>query len=693
MMKAFMKYSGKYLFIFLMMLIPLKEIPAQIESPSLSFTRGRLWQSVFNGKIGPSFNNWRRIGVGLDWPGFDLSWVNEDLGEAPSYMLTGGMILGCKKSNDSVFVVEDWSISASTVSTEPGAKYKMSKHSFVYKNGENYWLKKNPGSGEEVIESVWEYNVNYSDPYGILRQLPVRVKRTAHQWNGNKREENYIIYDYIITNISAEIKSTLQSVDTSRIHTVVDTLKDFYVMMNYALHTNSRSWSVLFPAEPPGAKNTLFIYDPTNKLMWGRAGDYKETQKVEPDYGLTNSQGMVTPYGLSGEFLAPGFVGLKLIYADANKTGRTTFVNGYGWSAGDKSFDFSGPLLNKNTEESQYDLVKDPSTAPNFGNTPVSPFMQKNRMWSMMSVGPWDILPGDSIRFVIAELVDGADYKYAVDTSAFKQISQDGNRLFISSAKKAQFTFENNFNHPDPPAAPEFTVDFFKGRERFVANLITWDDTYDNYPDPDDGIEDLTGYKIYRSSFLPIGAWDSIGAVYKGTLPNYDAAAHKYSFVDSAVEIGTGYYYALTAFDSGRASWNINPSARFEETGSTGKVPPLESSIYANRKIQRFTTSMPAAEKSDDVVVVPNPFILGEGRSQPGETDRIQFINIPNPCTIRIYTVRGDHVATIEVPEGQGAIASWDQVSDYSQYVESGIYIYHIESQSGSKTGKFAIIR
>jgi hypothetical protein len=91
--------------------------------------------------------------------------------------------------------------------------------------------------------------------------------------------------------------------------------------------------------------------------------------------------------------------------------------------------------------------------------------------------------------------------------------------------------------------------------------------------------------------------------------------------------------------------------------------------------------------------VVPNPFVIGEGRSQPGEADRIQFINIPNPCTIRIYTVRGDHVATINVPEGQGAIASWDQVSDYSQYVESGVYIYHVESQAGSKTGKFAIIR
>jgi hypothetical protein len=304
-------------------------------------------------------------------------------------------------------------------------------------------------------------------------------------------------------------------------------------MFNYAMHSNSRSWSILFPADPPGAKNTLFIYDPSNKLMWGRAGDYKETQKVEPDYGLTNSQGMVTPNGLSGEFLAPGFVGLKLISATVNKAGRVNHVNGYGWSAGDKSFDFSGPLMNKNTEESQYELIKDPSTAPNFANTPTSQYMQRNRMWSMMSIGPWDILPGDSVRFTVAELVDGADYKYAVDTSAFRQISQEGNKAFLSSVKKAQFTYDNNFDHPDPPAAPSFTVDFYKERERFVANLLTWEDTYDDYPDPDDGIADLVGYKVYRSGFLPIGPWDSVGVVLKKSESNYNPVTGKYSFVDS----------------------------------------------------------------------------------------------------------------------------------------------------------------
>jgi hypothetical protein len=95
----------------------------------------------------------------------------------------------------------------------------------------------------------------------------------------------------------------------------------------------------------------------------------------------------------------------------------------------------------------------------------------------------------------------------------------------------------------------------------------------------------------------------------------------------------------------------------------------------------------------NEVLVVPNPFVIGEGFSLPGERDNLRFVNLPNPCTIRIYTVRGDLVKTINVPDGAGAIISWDQVTDYGQFVESGIYIFHLEYSGGTKLGKFAIIR
>lgn len=688
-----------YSVIILLVLIPF-QLQAQIETPALSFNRGKLWQSVFNGKIGPSFNNWRRIGIGLDWPGFEPSWINENIGGAPTYMLTGGLVVGAKKNADTVLVVEDWSISTGTVSPESGSKYIITKHTFKYKNGENYWLLKTPKEGEEVIETSWEYNKLYTDEFGIQRQLPVRVTRSSHQWSGSARNENYVIHEYIIRNISPELKAHFTSTgDFERVATIPDTLYEFYAMLNYALHANSRSWSVLFPSETPGARNTWFFYDASRRMIWGRASDFLKTSKIEPDFGFSNSQGRLVNGVPSGEWLAHGYFGMRLVYSSPNASNQTTFVRANGWSAGDDAFDFGGPLANKNTEEAQYELIKNISTAPNFVQIPSDTvYMRRSRMWSMMSLGPWNILPGDSIVITVAELVDGASYTAALDPAASSTIGAGGLRIFQNSADKAKFTYDqklkgNGFNHPDPPPAPPFTVDFYKEREGFVANEISWDNRYDNTSDPDDGIADLHGYKVYRSDYLPIGPWDSVGVVYKGDPLLYNASTGKYRFIDSTVDIGSSYYYALTAFDSGRTVWNIDPAARFTETGSTGAVPPLESSVYANKKIVKFTATLPPSQNLDNVLVVPNPFVIGAGSSQPGETDRIQFVNIPNPCTIRIYTVRGDLVKTLNVEEGVGAVVSWDQVTDFGLYIESGVYIYHIESPKGKKIGKFAVVR
>jgi hypothetical protein len=661
---------------------------AQVESPSLVFNRGMLWNSVFFGKIGPNFNNWARRGIGLDWPGFDESWIREDIGGPPSHLLTGGFWIGAKKSPDSIVAVEDWSIYGGTVSNELGAKYIVTKHTHKYKDGSNFWLKTNPSEGEEVIETVWEYNINYTKIDDIERQLPLRVTRRAHQWSGSKRNENYIIYKYTFKNISAEIKSK----DPARV--VADTLYGVHLLLNYALQINSRSWNVLFPSLTPGARNSWFFYDPSRRMIWGRAGDYRETIGNE-DYGLSLQQGPIVGGKPSGEYLAPGFVGVKLLYSSPDTFKVTNRVAKYGWSAASNSIDLSGPFTGIGSLEAKYQVLQDPARAASFVLSPADTvFMRRNRMWSLISLGPWKLLPGDSIVIALAEIVDGVDYKIATDTSyKSSYIGTQSSKIFYATSDKAQFTYDNKLNHPDPPAAPKFEVDFYKEKEKFVANVITWGNETESQLDPDDGRNDIYGYKIWRSWYLPIGPWDSIGTVVKGDLKFFNPAEKKYSFVDSTVQIGANYYYALTAFDTGKTSWPVNLSARFPETGSN-RVPSLESSIFANRTIEPFKATIPPFGRLDDVLVVPNPFVIGEGFSQPGAGDEIQFVNIPNPCVIRIYTVRGDHVKTIHVKEGMGAITGWNQVTDYGQYVESGVYIYHLDAPGiGKKIGKFAIVR
>lgn len=671
---------------FIILLLCSFSLSAQVESPSLIFNRGQLWQSVFFGKIGPNFSNWAKRGPALDWPGFDESRLPIDIGGAPAHMVTGGFWVGAESEPDSIIAVEDWSIYAGTISAEPSSKYIITKHTKV----EN-WDHSIPNAGDEFIETEWEYNLNYTNIDDRENQLPLRVNRTAHQWNGSRRDENYILYRYVYKNISDEILAA----DPSR--EVPDTLHNLYLLLNYGLQSNSRGWNILFPELTPGARNTWFFYDNTRRMIWGRAADYPPTVANE-DYDYSANQGPVLEDGTnSGEWLAPGFVGVRLIFSSADKTGANTRVNKFGWSAASNSIDLSGPFTGiSGTKEAKYDVLKDPANASSFVNSPGDTvYMKRNRMWSMMSLGPWDIAPGDSIIIVLAEIVDGADYKTAVDPSTTANtIGNLGIQNLRASADKAKFTFDNSFNTVDPPLAPQFSVEFYE-EEKIAANVIVWSDQNESSSDPDDGIADLAGYNVYRSNYLPIGPWDLIGTVQKNDPSVYNPADSKYRFVDTTADVGASYYYALTAFDTGKTVWAANPSALFPETNSA-KVPGLESSIFANRMNKAVTTTFPPVNNLDEVLVVPNPYILGDEFAvpgTPGSDDVIQFVNIPNPCTIRIYTVRGDHVKTIEVPEGTGAIASWNQFTDYGQFVESGIYIYQIESKAGNKVGKLAIVR
>jgi hypothetical protein len=100
------------------------------------------------------------------------------------------------------------------------------------------------------------------------------------------------------------------------------------------------------------------------------------------------------------------------------------------------------------------------------------------------------------------------------------------------------------------------------------------------------------------------------------------------------------------------------------------------------------------------VWVVPNPFRgAAEWDRTPVYGDRLtrhlDFMGLPRArCTIRIWTVAGDHVATVE-HDGTGGSgqAAWNLVSRNGQEVASGIYLYTVESPLGTARGRFVVIR
>ena len=103
----------------------------------------------------------------------------------------------------------------------------------------------------------------------------------------------------------------------------------------------------------------------------------------------------------------------------------------------------------------------------------------------------------------------------------------------------------------------------------------------------------------------------------------------------------------------------------------------------------------------DDIYVVPDPYvavnsleprnILLSGRGER----RIDFRNLPQECTIRIFTMSGRQVKVIHHSAPQeDSIESWNLQTDDGLDVSFGVYIYHVEAPGiGEKIGRFAIIK
>jgi hypothetical protein len=94
------------------------------------------------------------------------------------------------------------------------------------------------------------------------------------------------------------------------------------------------------------------------------------------------------------------------------------------------------------------------------------------------------------------------------------------------------------------------------------------------------------------------------------------------------------------------------------------------------------------------IKVVPDPYFAQySSRVETGEGESIiEFQNVPDKCTIRIYTLSGDLVQTIDHNSETGT-ARWNLQSVNQQQIASGIYIFHVDSPYGERLGRFAIIK
>jgi len=162
------------------------------------------------------------------------------------------------------------------------------------------------------------------------------------------------------------------------------------------------------------------------------------------------------------------------------------------------------------------------------------------------------------------------------------------------------------------------------------------------------------------------------------------------------------YFYSVTAKDS---------TGERDVLGGRGTLAEQEgrrSAVEADGVVPQSATSATGANK--EVYVVPNPYRahaqwdLTPNAADPTGT-HVDFYNMPAGIwALRIFTISGDLVQTIrstdiqtngkrqqETPtDGQ---ATWNLISRNGQDVVSGIYLFSVESKSGTQRGKFVIIR
>lgn len=100
-----------------------------------------------------------------------------------------------------------------------------------------------------------------------------------------------------------------------------------------------------------------------------------------------------------------------------------------------------------------------------------------------------------------------------------------------------------------------------------------------------------------------------------------------------------------------------------------------------------------------NIYVVPNPYVAYSSSENPGRTQikrgerELQFRNLPPQCTIRIYTLTGELVDTIE-KDDNGSIAYWNLLSSEGMRISYGVYIYHVDVPGvGEQIGRFGVIK
>lgn len=222
------------------------------------------------------------------------------------------------------------------------------------------------------------------------------------------------------------------------------------------------------------------------------------------------------------------------------------------------------------------------------------------------------------------------------------------------------------------------------------------------------------GYKIWRNT-VPDTSGKVLMREYRFDSDTWtlDSATHHFNDPDSLVirvsppgeedeedEIrrsgphnGVPYFYSVTRFDrhyfQGQVA-DVNSNSvidGFYRDPGADSPTPIVPTPDARTEVPELS----------EVYVVPNPYKSGEVPWDEIGGPHVEFRNLPEVATIKIFNVAGDFVRRIEHQRDKYGEARssepWNLDNKAGKQVTSGVYLYHIETPDGELIqGYFVII-
>ena len=432
------------------------------------------------------------------------------------------------------------------------------------------------------------------------------------------------------------------------------------------------------------------------------------------------------PSEINGELLSPQYVSYGVLHAD------TDVANTQDDRAQPITVNFwPRQQVHSHTKGDQdqtlyYDLASGTQSQGSDAMGVLSPWdAQVQRPETLISFGPYNIPFGQDVRIVLFDAVGAISRKQAIElgrqwkngTLQFqgKTGDQAKNALLATGkdslhqiVRRAEWTWKNGIAAvPDGPESPNLRMNAGPGKvelEWYYGNYGTHSATPTS-PDVDTGVQDFSGYRLYRAEESYTNVYTKIWECGGNT-----GVPVSNTYTDRDVKRGISYYYYVTAFDDGS-----------QNTTSISRGQPVESSLFSNRNYQFGAVPFEGAHSNmDSIYVVPNPFHV-QGLEYGGTVvedwniesdigarieDRLSFVGLPAKAIIHIFTSSGDLVAKLEhpnpynlrsVPESSDEM--WFQITDSWQTPKSGVYFYTVEGWNlqgqhlGFAKGKFVIIR